>query len=119
MKLNNVVIRDARAFANIVGMDLYIACAYTETIDSEHLPLKTHGHDVTRAQLGELYDVKPERVLLRQGNTVETLKTICDEIDPSIMIMGTLARTGIKGKLIGNTAEKLIDIVDADLLIVN
>jgi nucleotide-binding universal stress UspA family protein len=33
--------------------------------------------------------------------------------------MGTLARTGIKGKLIGNTAEKLIDIVDADLLIVN
>jgi universal stress protein E len=119
MKLNNVVIRDARAFANIVGMDLYIACAYTEAIDSEHLPLKTHGHDVTRAQLGELYDVKPERVLLRQGNTVETLKAICDEIDPSIVIMGTLARTGIKGKLIGNTAEKLIDIVDADLLIVS
>ncbi len=41
------------------------------------------------------------------------------EVDPSIMIMGTLARTGIKGKLIGNTAEKLLDIVDADLLTVN
>jgi universal stress protein E len=119
MRLNNVIIRDARAFADIVGMDLYIACAYTDAIDSEHLPLKTHGHDVTRTQLGELYDVKPERVLLRQGNTVETLKTICNEIEPSIVIMGTLARTGIKGKLIGNTAEKLIDIVDADLLTVN
>ena len=119
MRLNNVVIRDARAFADIVGMDLYIACAYTDAIDSEHLPLKTHGHDVTRAQLGELYDVNPERVLLRQGNAVETLKAICNEIDPSIVIMGTLARTGIKGKLIGNTAEKLIDIVDADLLTVN
>ena len=119
MRLNNVIIRDARAFADIVGMDLYIACAYTDAIDSEHLPLETHGHDVTRTQLGELYEVKPERVLLRQGNTVETLKTICNEIEPSIVIMGTLARTGIKGKLIGNTAEKLIDIVDADLLIVN
>ena len=119
MRLNNVIIRDAQAFANIVGMDLYVACAYTEAIDSEHLPLETHGHDVTRAQLGELYEVKPERVLLRQGNTVETLKAICDEIDPSIVIIGTLARTGIKGKLIGNTAEKLIDIVDADLLTVN
>ena len=119
MRLNNVIIRDARAFADIVGMDLHIACAYTDAIDSEHLPLETHGHDVTRAQLGELYEVKPERVLLRQGNTVETLKAICDEIEPSIVIMGTLARTGIKGKLIGNTAEKLIDIVDADLLTVN
>ena len=119
MRLNNVIIRDAQAFAKIVGMDLYVACAYTQAIDSEHLPLETHGHDVTRAQLGELYAVKPERVLLRQGNTVETLKAICDEIDPSIVIIGTLARTGIKGKLIGNTAEKLIDIVDADLLTVN
>lgn len=119
MKLNNIVIRDARALANIIGMDLHIACAYTEAIDSEHLPLETHGHDVTQAQLGELYDVKPERVLLRQGSTVETLKAICEEIDPSIVIMGTLARTGVKGKLIGNTAEKLIDIVDADLLIVS
>lgn len=119
MRLNIVITRDARAFADIVGMDLYLACAYIDAIDSEHLPLKTHGHDITREQLGELYDVKPERVLLRQGNTVETLKAICDEIDPSIVIMGTLARTGIKGKLIGNTAEKLIDIIDADLLTVN
>ncbi len=119
MRLNNVIIRDAQAFANIVGMDLYLACAYTKAIDSEHLPLETHGHDVTRSQLGELYEVKPERVLLRQGNTVETVKAICEEIDPSIVIIGTLARTGIKGKLIGNTAEKLIDIVDADLLTVN
>jgi len=118
-RLNTVIMRDARAFAAIVGMDLYVACAYTEGIDREHLPLKTHGHDITREQLGELYDVEPERVLLRQGNTVESLQAICNETDPSIVIIGTLARTGIKGKLIGNTAEKLIDLIDADLLTVN
>jgi universal stress protein E len=118
-RLNNEIIRDARAFAGIVGMDLFIACAYTDAIDSDHLPLKTHGHDVTEAQLGELYDIEPERVLLRQGSTVEALQAICKENDPSIVIIGTLARTGVKGKLIGNTAEKLLDIVDADLLTVN
>jgi nucleotide-binding universal stress UspA family protein len=32
--------------------------------------------------------------------------------------MGTLARRGIKGKLIGNTAEKLLDILEADMLTV-
>ena len=35
------------------------------------------------------------------------------------VVIGSLARRGISGKLIGNTAEKLLDIVVADLLIVN
>jgi hypothetical protein len=30
--------------------------------------------------------------------------------------MGTLARRGIRGKLIGNTAEKLLDGIEADLM---
>jgi len=118
-RLNNVIMRDARAFAEIVGMDLYIACAYTGAIDSEHLPIKTNGHEITNEQLGEFYNIESERVLLREGATVETLGAICNEFEPSIVIMGTLARSGIKGKLIGNTAEKLIDLVDADLLTVN
>ena len=69
--------------------------------------------------MGELYDIDPARVLLRQGGIVDTLQIICNEIDPSIVVMGTLARRGIKGKLIGNTAEKLLDILDADMLTVN
>jgi universal stress protein E len=118
--LNELIMRDARAFAEIVGMDLYIACAYIDGIDSEQLALKSHGGKVSREQqLGEFYDVDPARVLLRQGGIVNTLQTICNEIDPSIVVMGTLARRGIKGKLIGNTAEKLLDILDADMLTVN
>jgi universal stress protein E len=118
-RLNGVIMRDARAFADIVGMDLYIACAYVDSIDTEHLPLKTHGGEVTREQLGELYDVDPTRVILRQGHIIATLQEICSEIDPSIVVMGSLARSGIRGKLIGNTAEKLLDIINADVLTVN
>jgi universal stress protein E len=118
-RLNGVIMRDARAFADIVGMDLYIACVYADSIDTEHLPLKTHGGEITSEQLGELYDVDPTRVILRQGNIVGTLQEICNETDPSIVVMGTLARRGISGKLIGNTAEKMLDIVDADVLTVN
>ena len=118
-RLNNVIMRDARAFADIVGLDLYIGCAYVNAIDGEHLALETRGHEPGREQLGELYRLAPERVVLRQGSVVEALQAICAETDPSIVIIGTLARTGIRGKLIGNTAEKLLDIVTADLLTVN
>ena len=69
--------------------------------------------------MAELYRLAPERVMLRQGSVVEALREICEETNPSIVIIGTLARTGIRGKLIGNTAEKILDVVDADLLTVN
>ena len=118
-RLNGVVVRDARALANIVGMDLYIAAAHRGEIDADNLPVKGHGHQVSLQQLGELFDVDESRVYLRRGKTITTLQGICDEIDPSIVVIGTLARSGIKGKLIGNTAEKLLDLIEADVLTVN
>ena len=118
-RLNNVIMRDARAFAKIIGLDIHIGCAYAKAIDGEHLGLETHGREIGREQLAELYQLAPERVMLRQGNVIEALRAICEEAQPSIVIIGSLARKGIRGKLVGNTAEKLLDIVDADILTVN
>jgi universal stress protein E len=117
-RLNDVILRTTRAFSETVGMDMYIACARVRALNTDHLALKAH-REVDAAQLGELYELATERVLLRQGSTVETLQAFCEETDPAIVVIGSLARRGISGKLIGNTAEKLLDIVVADLLIVN
>jgi heterodisulfide reductase subunit C len=82
-----------------------IASTYVNSINSDHLAFKTQGHEPGRKQLGELFRLAPERVMLRQGSVVGTLQAICEETDPGIVIIGTLARTGIRGKLIGNSAE--------------
>ncbi len=119
LRLNEVVIRNARALAQIVAMDLYIAAAHEDEIDADKLPLDGRGHDVSVDRLAQFYQVEESRIILRQGETIETLANICDEIEPSIVILGTLARSGISGKLVGNTAEKLLDRIDADLLSVN
>jgi universal stress protein E len=118
-RLNRTILADARALANIIGMDLYVACAYVDTIDREHLPLASRQFEVSPESLSKSLDLAPERILLRQGSVVETLQAICEETDPCIVVIGTLARRGISGKLIGNTAEQLLDIVNADLLTVN
>jgi universal stress protein E len=115
-RLNKAILDDTRAFAEVVGMDLYIACAYQNTISRDHLELKPGPGAVTAEQLGEHFHLPPERILLRQGKVVESLQAICHEADPSIVVMGTLARRGIRGKLIGNTAEKLLDGIEADLM---
>jgi universal stress protein E len=117
-RLNRAILEDSRAFAAVVGMDLYLACAFGKAIDAARLGIEAGGGVVSAEQLGEHFDVAAERVLLRQGDAVPALQAICEEIDPSIVVLGTLARSGVSGKLIGNTAEKLLDIVDADLLTV-
>lgn len=118
-RLNNVILRSARAFSEIVGMDMHIGCAWVKAINPAHLALETDRRAVDAEQLGKLYNLATERVLLRQGNAVETLQAICEETNPAIVVIGSLARSGIRGKLIGNTAEKLLDVVVADLLIVS
>jgi len=118
-RLNNVIIRNARAVADIIGMDLCIASVYKKEIDGSRFPIEVDAaHDINK-KLARHYGVEPESMYLRQGAAAETLIDICKETDPSILIIGSIARTGISGKLIGNTAEKLLDAVDADVLTVN
>jgi len=118
-RLNDAILRDARAFAEIVGMDLFLACAWVSSINREHLVLKPQQHEIGAEQLGEHFELAAECVFLRQGPVVQTLQAICAESDPAIVVIGSLARRGIRGKVIGNTAEKLLDSVTADLLVVN
>lgn len=118
-RLNNVIIRNARVVAEIIGMDLCIASVYKKAIDQTRFPIKVDASHGIDKELAKLYGVDPGSIYLRQGSAVEILVELCEEINPSILIIGSIARTGIRGKLIGNTAEKLLDTVDADVLTVN
>ena len=118
-RLNKAILNNARALANFIGMELHIASVYDNAINVDNLPFKQHGKQSTAEQLAEIYDVDAARVHLRRDETVAGLEAVCADIDPSIVVLGTIARTGIKGKLIGNTAEKLLDLTRADVLTIN
>lgn len=118
-RLNNVVIKNAKALSNMLVMDMAIAAVYEKNLFSSSASVSQREEEATVAEIAEIYDVKIDNVYLRQGDVVDTLGTICEEVTPDILVLGTIARSGMEGKLIGNTAEKLLDRVDADLLAVN
>jgi universal stress protein E len=39
-------------------------------------------------------------------------------LEPDVVVMGTISRGGIPGLLVGNTAERLLGILDCSLVIV-
>jgi universal stress protein E len=115
-RLNNSIIKNAKILADTLGMKLYIAATYDKGFNQSVLQLVEESSVGTRECLAEIFGVDVEHLLLRQGATVETLHNISEEIEASIMVIGSLARTGISGKIIGNTAEKLLDTVNADIV---
>jgi universal stress protein E len=58
----------------------------------------------------------PTRVHLRKGDPGKVIADVVGELRPEILVMGTLARTGIPGAIIGNTAERLLGTIETSVL---
>ncbi len=61
----------------------------------------------------------PEQVHVQLGNPQVIITECVDIIGADVLVIGTVARRGITGKLLGNTAEKILLKTDCDLLVVN
>ncbi len=57
-------------------------------------------------------------VHLLKGDPAPTVAGLTSEISPEVVVMGTLARSGIAGLLIGNTAESVLGSLDGSVLAV-
>jgi len=61
-------------------------------------------------------DVESETAHLVKGSPAETIEKFTQENSVDLIVMGTVARSGLTGMLLGNTAEKIIDRVECSLL---
>ncbi len=57
-------------------------------------------------------------VHLEPGNPADAITEATARLRPDVVVMGTLARSGIAGLLIGNTAENVLSAIDASVLTV-
>jgi len=73
--------------------------------------------DALRNRIGpEAYDRLSLRFHLPRGPAKKIIANLAAELQADIVIMGTVARTGISGLIIGNTAEAILDQLDCSVL---
>ena len=75
--------------------------------------------DETISKLGSntLEYLKPQMHLL-QGSPRKEIPALAEEIKADLVVMGTVARTGIPGFFMGNTAETILNKLDCSALAV-
>jgi universal stress protein E len=89
----------------------------TEPINDAIAALKSQ-HQSSMEALSAKHSIAAEDTLLIEGETREVLVGAVDEYDADVVIIGAVARGALKRLALGSTAERVLDFVPCDLLIV-
>lgn len=86
-----------------------------------------HLREITRNKHKTVFDVlladyamnsDDEKVHLINGEAASTIRSLSRELESDLVVMGSIGRTGIPGLIIGNTAEEVMQNIDASILAV-
>ena len=134
--LNQKIMELATSLSVLEEMDLHVVHAWSVPHEDmiRHSPwLRVTRSDADnyvkdiegrhRERFAALYEQFQHRVTSMEthfvkGEPGQVIPSIIDEKNIEVVIMGTVARTGVPGLLIGNTAEGVINQVDCSVLAV-
>lgn len=99
------------------GHDLSAADGYVERERVRHQQALDGLRERLKARLGaETFGYLSPRFHLHRGTPSQALPELARQLQADLVVMGTLARTGIAGLLIGNTAETILEQLRCSVL---
>lgn len=118
--LNNVIFTQARRLALATRSELHLVSAVEKTPD---LVALFNWMEEPEADLRELaarrFGIASANMHLIEGQARQVIPDVAQSLHADLLVMGTAARRGLAAALLGNTAEKVLDLLDVDLLSVN
>lgn len=127
--LDSLILREAEGLARSFGTAPHVVHSYLRPPalalqDVAAVVIETIDKQVrgdARKAFAELLDgtsVAPSRRHLVEANPVDAIIRTQRKIGAAILVMGAVSRRGLKRVFIGNTAERLLDELTCDLLVV-
>ena len=83
--------------------------------DEYLLDLEQQHHQKT-LELAKQYGIQEDQVETRQGEAHTVISACAQEHQIDLVVLGTVARQGLTGILIGNTAEQILDDLECAVL---
>lgn len=89
------------------------------TIDSADISEEIREqHEQALHQLAEQHSIDRDHTVLETGSTLSVIPEYLHQANVDMIIMGAVARSGLERWLLGHTAEKILDRITVDILIV-
>jgi universal stress protein E len=108
IKLNNQIVSFAQQFSDAYGSDAHLVTAYQD-----------RNQQPEASTLATACGVGEEYIHIGEGKAADVIRDTAELIEADLIIIGTVGRSGIKGTIVGNTSERLLDHTHSDLLVLN
>jgi nucleotide-binding universal stress UspA family protein len=121
--LQGNVIEHANFLCGLFEADLHVVSAYSSTRLPQADPEQILGQVAARhcqeqcRWFMEEYELPEHRLHLGEGPARELIPRVAHEFEAALTVLGTVARQGVAGALVGNTAEAVLDRLEGDLLV--
>ncbi len=118
----NIIVH-AVDLAELIQGSVHAACAYPQTFfssaDSSSPKLDGNAAHCLEAcsWFQNEYELHDHQLHILEGPAKAVIAQIAHELEAVVTVIGTVARSGLSGMLIGNTAEALLDRVESDVLV--
>jgi universal stress protein E len=125
IKLNKLVIEQAQQLSEITGQKVVYLYCFTlprilddlDIIDESKLFKKAKQNALEQLdKYYKKYKIDKSSVKIVRGSVSSSINKVAHQLAADMVIIGTIGRKGIKGKLIGNTAEEVLHDLKTDVL---
>lgn len=111
------IIGEGALYSGRTGMSNYEIASYIEDVRRDREGVVSQLLGLAKRRLGDkVYDKVNINVHVIKGNAKATIPEQAKLLNTDLIVMGTVARTGIPGFFIGNTAETILNNIDCSVL---
>lgn len=121
--LHGDIIDHGYAIAGLAKGDLHVISAHPSPMLSAADPVYQLKETIEEryreacAAFQAEFDISADRLHVAEGPADVLIPYTANKLDAVVTVIGTVARTGITGALIGNTAEVVLDSLESDVLV--
>jgi len=123
--LNTKIIEQARALAKAFGVELHLVHALhiseiladLEIINvAEHEKKRKEALEPAITHLCNTWHLRRDQIHLAVGPAHKVIPSVASKLKADMLVIGTSGKTGLRARVIGNTAEKVLTHLRTDLL---
>ena len=121
--LHTSIIDHGYAIASLAKGELHVISAHPSPMLSAADPVYQLKETIEQRYREECaafqaeFDISNERLHVAEGPADVLIPYTAKKYEAAVTVIGTVARTGISGALIGNTAEVVLDALECDVLV--
>ena len=126
--LNHIIMSQAVAVSKLYESRIHVVSAAPRSSNlGPNTPTKSCDQGMTdksgqdcqsqAVELAREFDVPEDRVTVMEGQAEVVVDKLAKQLDAGVVIVGTVARSGLVGLFIGNTAERVLEEISTDILV--